>query len=106
MKQNRILFLDDGGVMNDNAQRGPQWQKYLGEFLPAHLGGTPEAWAEANRLIISADFFDTFLERTFGGVDVSFQHYEEVYAKFWFEGMCKHVGVNTPDDDQCVPLHA
>ncbi len=105
MKKHAVIFLDDGGVMNDNALRGPQWQKFLGEFLPAHLGGTPQAWAEANRLLINAEFFDTFLERTFGRADVSFQIYEKVYAKFWFEGMCKHVGVNTPEGEQCVLLH-
>ncbi len=104
MNLNPTLFLDDGGVMNNNTQRGPQWQRYLGEFLPARLGGTPEAWAKANRLIIHADFFDSFLECTFGRADVSFQEYEKTYARFWFAGMCKYVGVTPPDEDQCVPL--
>jgi HAD superfamily hydrolase (TIGR01509 family) len=98
------IFLDDGGVMNDNSLRGPQWQNYLGEFLPARLGGTPEAWAEANRKIITSEFFDTFLGRTFGRTDVSFTEYERAYAFHWFEGMCKHVGVAVPDKNTCVPL--
>ncbi len=104
MSQKLTLFLDDGGVMNDNTLRGPQWQQYLGEFLPARLGGTSEAWAEANRLLITAEFFETFLERTFGRTDIRFSVYEEVYAMHWFHGMCKHVGVAPPDDHNCVRL--
>ena len=48
------IFLDDGGVLNDNARRGPQWQRLIGEFMttmPFGLGGTAEAWAEANPIV-------------------------------------------------------
>src|SRR5260370_40428934 len=47
-----VLFVDDGDVMNDNALRGSQWQRLLGESFPPILGGTPEAWAEANRIVV------------------------------------------------------
>ncbi|MFQ5795557.1 MAG: hypothetical protein ACE5JP_10975 [Candidatus Bipolaricaulia bacterium] len=43
-----VLFVDDGGVLNDNTRRSLQWQRLLGEFFPPILGGTPESWAEAN----------------------------------------------------------
>jgi hypothetical protein len=29
-----VLFLDDGGVMDDNTLRVPQWQRPLSEFFP------------------------------------------------------------------------
>jgi hypothetical protein len=48
-----VLFLDDGGVMNDNRLRGPQWQRLVAEFFVPRLGGTQEAWSEANRIVIS-----------------------------------------------------
>ena len=38
----RAIFLDDGGVLNDNARRGPQWQRLVGEFFAPRLGGEPE----------------------------------------------------------------
>lgn len=34
------IFVDDGGVMNDNRLRAPQWRRLLGEFFPPRLGGS------------------------------------------------------------------
>jgi len=53
-----VIFLDDGGVMNDNSQRASQWQRLVGEYFMPLLGGTSEAWIEANR-IVTSDLFDT-----------------------------------------------
>ncbi|KAG0048840.1 hypothetical protein BGZ83_006260 [Gryganskiella cystojenkinii] len=48
-KMPTAIFLDSGGVINDNELRTPQWVRYLGEFLPTTvLGGTPEIWGYAN----------------------------------------------------------
>jgi len=46
------LFIDDGGVMNDNLLRAPQWRRLIAEFFIPRLGGTAEAWHDANQLII------------------------------------------------------
>lgn len=40
----KAIFIDDGGVMNDNAVRGPQWQRLIGEYLAPRLGGSGAAW--------------------------------------------------------------
>ncbi|KAF9425790.1 hypothetical protein BGZ94_007224 [Podila epigama] len=51
------IFLDSGGVINDNKRRAPQWLRYLGEFLPTTcLGGTAELWSDANRNVIKPFF--------------------------------------------------
>jgi hypothetical protein len=47
-----MIFLDDGGVMNDNSQRASQWQRLVSEFFLPLLGGTKEAWIEANRVAV------------------------------------------------------
>jgi len=47
-----ILFFDDGGVMNDNSRRGPQWSRHAGDFLSARLGGDAARWAEANAVVV------------------------------------------------------
>ena len=47
-----VIFLDDGGVMNDNRLRAGQWQQLVAEFFTPRLGGTPEGWAAANRVVI------------------------------------------------------
>jgi hypothetical protein len=35
----RVAFLDDGGVLNDNGRRGPEYRRLLGEYMPPRLGG-------------------------------------------------------------------
>lgn len=52
----RHIFLDDGGVINDNSLRAPQWQMLVGEFFAPRLGGSQPAWAEANRAIFGDVF--------------------------------------------------
>jgi FMN phosphatase YigB (HAD superfamily) len=42
------IFLDDGGVINDNNLRGPQWQRLFGEFMVPRFGGEAVAWGDAN----------------------------------------------------------
>ncbi|MCX8212923.1 MAG: hypothetical protein OTJ97_00160 [SAR202 cluster bacterium] len=42
------IFLDDGGVMNDNTLRGREWQRHVGEYLSPRLGGSLQAWGNAN----------------------------------------------------------
>ena len=45
----RVLFIDDGGTLNDNRLRAAQWQRFVGEFMAPRMGGDPPAWAAANR---------------------------------------------------------
>ncbi len=52
----RAIFLDDGGLISDNDARGPQWRRFLGEFFPPILGGTPEQWAAANVQVMDSYF--------------------------------------------------
>jgi FMN phosphatase YigB (HAD superfamily) len=48
LKNIEAIFLDDGGVLNDNSLRGPQWERLFGEFMVPRFGGNAEAWGEAN----------------------------------------------------------
>ncbi|KAF9124348.1 hypothetical protein BGW39_008287 [Mortierella sp. 14UC] len=51
------VFLDSGGVINDNARRAPQWVRYLGEHLPTTvLGGNAQIWGLANMKMIGPFF--------------------------------------------------
>lgn len=51
------VFLDDGGVMNGNALRAPQWRRMVGEYFPSRLGGDVAAWAAANREVLEREMF-------------------------------------------------
>ncbi|KAG0339830.1 hypothetical protein BG004_006657, partial [Podila humilis] len=56
-KMPAAIFLDSGGVINDNKRRAPQWLRYLGEFLPTTVfGGTAEIWSNANRQVAKTFF--------------------------------------------------
>ncbi|MFX1378557.1 MAG: HAD hydrolase-like protein [Promethearchaeota archaeon] len=48
------IFFDDGGVLNDNAIRAPQWKKFCGEFFHSRFGGDPKVWGEANQKVMKS----------------------------------------------------
>jgi phosphoglycolate phosphatase-like HAD superfamily hydrolase len=94
----RVVFVDDGGVLNDNHARAPQWRRLLGEYFVPRLGGTPEAWAAANTGAFERSW-SRFIEMVAhagesGGVD---RWVREERAR-WLSDMCEQVGVATPGD--------
>jgi HAD superfamily hydrolase (TIGR01509 family) len=94
------IFLDDGGVMNDNTLRGPEWQRLVGEFLAPRLGGAPEAWGEANRIVFGEIWreFEEFLLPT---VEADSDTYTDFFVEQrvrWLCDMCARVGVPAPRD--------
>lgn len=96
------LFLDDGGVLNDNALRGPEWQRLIGEFMPPRLGGSPERWAETNPIVFRRVWGD--VSRRIG----SFSRHEtfhRTYALGWMHGMCDAMGLACPPDDEALVLY-
>jgi len=44
------VFVDDGGVLNDNRIRATEYEKHIGKFLGDHWGIDSTACARANRL--------------------------------------------------------
>ncbi len=98
-----VLFFDDGGVMNDNRVRGPQWQRLVGELFAPLLGGTLEAWADANRQVLDAMLtpaeWQTRLDASPDYVDFDYR-----YQLDWMQRMCALVGVPAPPDERCAAL--
>ncbi len=98
-----IVFLDDGGVMNDNNQRTFQWQRLVSEFFVPLLGGTPEAWVEANR-VVADRLFDLENWRTRIQATTDYASFDRTYQVDWLRGMCEFVGVPTPPEEESVEL--
>lgn len=97
------ILLDDGGVMNDNHVRGSQWPQLVGEFLASQLGGTPAAWAEANRVHMLSIFdADNWRRRVQSAPD--YASFERTYWYDWLNGMCRLVGMETPLEAECIEL--
>jgi len=89
------LFIDDGGVMNDNALRGPEWQRLVAEFFVPLLGGNPDEWKEANRAV-----FEKLLPYLMAGPrDQDYVTWYEDCQIWWLKEMTSKVGVAVPADD-------
>ena len=89
------VFLDDGGVLNDNSLRAPQWQRLVGEFLAPSLGGQPEAWGAANPAVFRSLWQGDFgpdAGQKFG----SHRAWSKAYYEAWLVGMCKAADVPVP----------
>jgi phosphoglycolate phosphatase-like HAD superfamily hydrolase len=103
MTTSLAVFIDDGGVMNDNERRGAQWQRLVGEFFVPLLGGSPAAWEEANRVVAPA-LFEDYLRTMTERVDADFNAWLHGNRIAWTRGMCERVGVPAPDDEECAAL--
>jgi HAD superfamily hydrolase (TIGR01509 family) len=100
------LFVDKGGVLIDSTDDlGPQWRRLIGEFLSPRLGGTPEAWGEANR-----PAFQRHLERQRaamakgGRADIRGFFAKDV--RLWFLDMCETMRVPRPADEDAERIAA
>lgn len=94
----RVVFLDDGGVLNDNDRRAPEWRRLLGEFFAPRYGGTPEAWGEANAAVFGGiwdDWWTALAAGTEPGPD-----WWPLQDHRWLTGMFDRVGVPWPADIQ------
>ena len=97
------LFIDDGGVLNDNRKRRPEWLRLIGEFMPPRMGGTAEAWTAANRAVVTPAFWSDITQRLPGFEN--HRQFQRSYALVWMRRMCETVGVACPADDEAVRLH-
>jgi HAD superfamily hydrolase (TIGR01509 family) len=98
-----IIFLDDGGVMNDNNVRALQWQRLVSEYFVPLLGGSPEAWSRANRVVADRLFEpDAWRRRVQAAAD--YRSFDRAYQVEWLRDMCELVGVGAPPEEECLRL--
>ena len=87
-----IIFLDDGGVMNDNNARALQWQRLVGEYFVPLLGGSHEAWSRANRVVTDRLFEpDAWRRRVQAAAD--YRSFDRDYQVEWLGGHVRVGGV-------------
>ncbi|HEX9935923.1 MAG TPA: hypothetical protein VGB15_02325, partial [Longimicrobium sp.] len=96
-----VIFIDDGGTINDNRLRAEQWPRHVGEYLAPRLGRTPQAWAAANREVFPHVWADVG-----GRMDAFATHREflRTYDLAWIAGMCEAVGVPVPPDEPAIEI--
>ncbi len=98
-----IIFLDDGGVMNDNYVRALQWQRLVGEYFVPLLGGSPEAWSRAN-LVVAVRLFEPDAWRRRVQAAADYRSFDRDYQVEWLRGMCGLVGIEAPPEEECLRL--
>jgi phosphoglycolate phosphatase-like HAD superfamily hydrolase len=106
MRSIRNILLDDGGVMNDNNLRGPEWQRLVAEYLAPRLGATKEAWAEANHVVFTQmwrEFEDVLRPVQTADRAEYFDFFGEQRGR-WLRDMCEHVGVEAPSAEDCYTV--
>jgi len=92
----RAVFLDDGGVLNDNERRAAEWRRLLGEYFVPRLGGTLDAWAAANTIVIE-DIWRDWQRLQERGEPVGPEWWPAQDPR-WLAGMCERVGIAVPAD--------
>src|SRR3954466_2973831 len=85
-----VLFLDDGGVMNDNRLRRPEWLRLIREFMPARLGGSAEQWGGANAVTFPPLWRE--MQRRMPEF-ASHHELQRTLATEWMSAMCARIGV-------------
>lgn len=96
-----ILFIDDGGVMNDNRVRGPQWSALIGPWLAERYGGDAARWSAVNREALNVSW---------GGVVARFSEYETYgefhrdYAVAWCREMFTRVERPAPGVEESLRI--
>ena len=98
-----MVFLDDGGVMNDNNECGLQWQRLVGELFVPLLGGSPEAWSRANR-VVTDRLFEPAAWRRRVQAAADYSSFDRAYQMEWLRGMCELVGVEAPPEEERLRL--
>jgi HAD superfamily hydrolase (TIGR01509 family) len=100
------IFLDDGGVINDNTRRAPQWRRLVGEFFPPRLGGSAAQWSAANEAMFPS-LLDRFIARIAAWDDATSDYKQEIEINNidWLRSMCAEAGILGPDtDEDCLAL--
>jgi HAD superfamily hydrolase (TIGR01509 family) len=90
--------------MNDNTLRGQQWQRLLGEFYAPILGGTPERWGEANRIVSARLWGDGSSLPVSDQFDAAYEEFDRAFQLAWLRDMCEEAGVPAPAEAVCLDL--
>jgi HAD superfamily hydrolase (TIGR01509 family) len=96
----RVVFIDDGGVLNDNERRAPQFRRLLGEYLTPRLGGTPDAWANANVSVFERSWARYLAQLERAGDSPGVEAWIRADRRVWMLEMCEELGLPAPPDPE------
>ncbi|MHA1932699.1 MAG: HAD family hydrolase [Promethearchaeota archaeon] len=94
-----VLFLDDGGVMNNNESRTPQWRKLVAQYFSTRYGGSIKNWKEANKKAF-ANLWERYLRTMKYDPMIGYKRYWNDEQIKWLTEMFKFVSINPPPYNQ------
>lgn len=94
MNEIHAVFLDDGGVLNNNELRAPQWQELTAQYFAPRYGGDHNAWKQANR--ISFEKVMKSWQKAKKEPEIDFNGFWQKESEQWVTTMFHHVGVAPP----------
>ncbi len=97
------IFLDDGGVLNDNKLRAPQWRELIADFFVPRYGRSREQWKEANTVAFG-QFLHNYAEKYSNRVNFDFIEAWNEEDVLWLTTMFEHVGLTPPPDSERLSL--
>lgn len=95
MKTLPVIFFDDGGVLNDNRLRGPQWKKLIAEFFIPQFGGSTKQWKYANEIAF-ANFMKNWKEKYHRRTDINYLEAWNAEDVLWLTTMFELVEIPLP----------
>jgi HAD superfamily hydrolase (TIGR01509 family) len=101
----RVVFLDDGGVLNDNERRGAESRRLVGEYFAPRLGGTKDQWIRANVTAFERAWA-RFVATRDAGEQPPYTEFVDSEAAIQLRDTCELVGVEPPADAAAVAREA
>ncbi|MHA2224856.1 MAG: HAD family hydrolase [Candidatus Hodarchaeales archaeon] len=96
MKQEiKVIFLDDGGVMNDNNLRFHQWRDLVGQYFSPRYGGTIQKWRQANTYALN-QLLERYEKTVQKNPKIDFNNYWYKEQIQWLTNMFNHAKINPP----------
>jgi len=99
------LFLDDGGVLNNNRIRGREWKRLVPAYFIPRYGGTEKQWAQANGL--AAQKIMNRIKESYNLMQQQLPagyHQQEDYE--WLVTMFEYLRLELPQDVEAESQHA
>ena len=99
----RVLFFDDGGVLNNNKVRGEQWKKFIADYFTPRFGGEPTNWMKANIYAMGfvIDYLTDIQEK---GIQMTYRDYKIHEDVLWTEKMFEYTGLQPPPEEDYAKL--
>lgn len=86
------IFFDDGGTINDNNLRGPQWIKLIAEYFIPNFGKTEKEWGNANLFAFNR-LMENFRFESEEHFDIDYRQFRKNLDINWLKDMFSYLGI-------------